>query len=171
MHAFGWCTCIFQRILKKYIDYLAFYKMNTFHRISPMIRICSRKKQISQTHPVVPGAVAPWIQKCHDSEIWYDSIRRILPQKRDSMRNRKMPATEILPYSGIEMPLGSAAALAAYPEFGCIDTTLWGRGWGGFDDILSKRRNLHFYWKYFDEIMDLFPSTYSCGRWWSFKTR
>jgi hexosaminidase len=62
----------------------------------------------------------------------------------------------------IEMPGHSRAALAAYPEFGCIEKKQGVEGlWGVFDDIFcSKDETISFLQKILDEVVLLFPGQY-----------
>ncbi len=62
----------------------------------------------------------------------------------------------------IELPGHSMAALAAYPELGCLDTTYEVPGlWGVFDDIYSpKESTFQFLENVLDEVIPLFPSEF-----------
>ena len=61
----------------------------------------------------------------------------------------------------IDVPGHSQAAIHAYPELGEVGKIPVGTRWGIFDEVLGVTDNvLEFYKNVFDEIIELFPSTY-----------
>jgi hexosaminidase len=151
--------------IKKYIDLLATYKINTFHwhltedqgwrieikRYPKLTQIGAYRKETRVGHAHQPPEVydgTPYGGFYTQAE-----IREIVAYARQRY-------VTIIPE--IEMPGHSRAALAAYPELACtagpftVATT-----WGVFDDIYCpKEETFQFLENVLAEVMDLFPGTY-----------
>ncbi len=150
--------------VKKYIDLMAFYKMNTFHwhltedqgwRIAinqyPLLtEIGGTRKET-----MVEKNFKPYIG---DGEVYsgfytQEEIREIVEYARQRH-------VTIVPE--IEMPGHSLAALAAYPELACskgpfeVATT-----WGVFEDVYCpKEETFQFLENVLAEVCELFPGEY-----------
>lgn len=151
--------------VKKYIDYLALLKMNTFHW--HLTEDQGWRIEIKK-YPELQN-VAAWRDETligHYNEV---------PQRFDGTRYggyyTQEEAREIVAYAAarhitvipeIEMPGHAQAAIAAYPHLGCTGenpgvATLWGI----FDDIFCpKEETFTFLEGVLDEILDIFPGTY-----------
>ncbi|MCW3072547.1 MAG: hypothetical protein JWO44_2437 [Bacteroidetes bacterium] len=158
--------------VKKYIDYLAMYKMNTFHwhltddqgwRIEikkyPLLtQVSSQRKETIIGKPV-DSRGKPL------KDVKYDNTPYGGFYSQDDIR-------EIVAYAGkqhitivpeIEMPGHSLAALAAYPQYSCTGgpfetyTT-----WGVSDDVYCAGNDsaYAFLENILTEVMDLFPGQY-----------
>ncbi|MCS3801415.1 family 20 glycosylhydrolase [Niastella sp. OAS944] len=152
--------------IKKYIDWLALYKFNTFHwhlTDDQGWRIEIKKYPRLQS-------VAAWRNETligHKKE---------LPHRFDGKRYggyyTQQQIKEVVQYAAdrhitiipeIEMPGHASAALAAYPTLGCTGgpyTTA--TFWGVFDDVYCAGNDSAFVFlqNVLDEVMTLFPSKY-----------
>ena len=152
--------------IKKWIDVLALYKINSFHwhltedqgwRIE--IKKYPKLQQISSMR--------------NETLIGH---KRASPHKFDGKPYggfyTQEEIREIVKYSAerhitvipeIEMPGHAQAALAAYPQIGCTggpyQTATY---WGVFNDVFcaGKEETFQFLEQVLTEVMDLFPSTY-----------
>ncbi|MCW3127082.1 MAG: beta-N-acetylhexosaminidase [Bacteroidetes bacterium] len=148
------CRHFFSKaFIKKYIDLLALYKINTFHwhltddqgwRIE--IRKYPRLTEVGAWRTEKDGSRygGYYTQKDISEIISYASERFIT----------------IIPE--IEMPGHSSAALAAYPEFGCTGNHLTvPNTWGIKKDIYAPTDStFKFFEDVMDEVCELFPSKY-----------
>lgn len=150
--------------VKMYIDYLALYKMNTFHwhltddqgwRIE--IKKYPRLTEI--------GGYRDGSMIGHYREQKFDSIRYggyyTQEQIKEIVRYAERRNINVIPE--IEMPGHCKAALAAYPELGCIADTTYtvGQAWGIYPEAFCpKPETFTFIYNVLDEVMALFPSTY-----------
>lgn len=149
--------------IKKYIDLLAMHKMNRFHwhlTEDQGWRIEIKKyPKLTETGAWRDSTlVGHYGTKKYDGKPYggfytQNEIREVVAYAK----NRYIT---IIPE--IELPGHSTAALAAYPEFGCVEkeysvqTT-----WGIFEDIYCpKEETFSFLEDVMDEVMDLFPGTY-----------
>ncbi len=152
-----------KEFIKKYIDYLAQYKMNTFHwhltddqgwRIE--IKKYPKLTQI--------GAWRDGSMIGHYTEQQFDN-------QRYGGFYTQADIKEIVAYANqrhitivpeIEMPGHSLAALAAYPEFSCTGGPFQvAKGWGVFEDVFCpKDETFSFLEDILSEVVDLFPSEY-----------
>jgi hexosaminidase len=158
--------------VKKYIDYLSMYKMNTFHwhltddqgwRIEikkyPLLtQISSQRKETIIGKPVDSrGKPLPGIKydgKPYGGFYSQEDVKEIVAyaQKRH---------VTVVPE--IEMPGHSLAALAAYPQYSCTGgpfetyTT-----WGVSDDVFCAGNDSTFLFleNILSEVMELFPGKY-----------
>lgn len=151
--------------LKKLLDYMAMYKMNTFHwHLTEdqgwRIEIKKYPKLTELAHwrdETVVGHARN--SKTYDG-IGYggfytqDQIRDIVKYAADRF---------ITVVPEIEMPGHSSAALAAYPELGCTGGPYEvKKTWGVMKDVYcaGKEETFHFLQDVIDEVCELFPSTY-----------
>ncbi|WP_457617261.1 glycoside hydrolase family 20 protein [Lutibacter sp.] len=141
-------------VVKKYIDLLAFYKMNVFHwhlTEDQGWRIAIDK------YPKLTEIGAYRIQK--DSTVYggfytKEAIKSIVAYAKER---------HITVIPEIEMPGHSTAAIAAYPELSCTgDTIQVASEWGIFKDVYcaGNEDTFTFLENVLLEVMDLFPSEY-----------
>jgi hexosaminidase len=154
--------------IKRYIDMLAFHKINTFHwhltddqgwRIEikkcPLLtQIGSKRKQTLVGHySDNEKGKEKYDGKEYGGFYTQEEIKEIVAyaQKRN---------ITIIPE--IELPGHSLAALSAYPEYSCKEKPLEvACTWGVFDDVFcSKDSTFKFLEDILDEVMALFPSKY-----------
>ncbi|MES2747970.1 MAG: beta-N-acetylhexosaminidase, partial [Bacteroidota bacterium] len=149
--------------VKKYIDYIAMYKMNTFHwhltddqgwrieilqypRLTQLgsIRFKSMTGHYSEHR---------FDDKVHRGFYTQDEIKEVVAYAQQRH-------VTVIPE--IEMPGHALAALAAYPEFSCTGGPFdVGTQWGGYDDVFCpKEETFRFLQEILDEVMALFPSEY-----------
>lgn len=156
-----------KEFVKKYIDLLALYKLNTFHwhltddqgwrlEIKEYPRLTSVGAWRTQT---IVG------RQPRDPSQWtFDGLRHGGFYTQDDAR-------EIVAYANarfitvvpeIEMPGHSVAAIAAYPELGVTGEPLEvATHWGVFSDILNaKPSTVQFMQNVLTEVMAIFPSRY-----------
>lgn len=172
--------------IKKYIDYLAYHKLNTFHwhltddqgwRIEikkyPKLTSIGSKRNgtIIGRYPGTGSDNKPYGGFYTQEEI------------KEVVRYAKERFIDVIPE--IEMPGHASAAIAAYPELSCfpekpteipanmiskksVEEQKNGRiklvqeTWGVFDDVFcaGKEETFTFLQHVIDEVMPLFPSTY-----------
>jgi hexosaminidase len=154
-----------KEFIKKYIDYLAMYKMNTFHwhlTDDQGWRIEIKKYPKLTT----VGAYRKGTLAGHASNF---------PEKFDTIVYggfyTQNDIREIVDYAvkrhitivpEIEMPGHSLAALASYPELSCTGGPFETENkWGVFDDVFCpKEETFTFLENVLTEVMDLFPGKY-----------
>lgn len=150
--------------IKKYLDLMAQYKMNTFHwhltedqgwrieikKYPKLTEIGSKRKET-----VKGRQLQPYISDGVPYEGFYTQ-----EQVKEIVAYAKARYITVIPE--IEMPGHSQAALAAYPELGCtpgpfeVATT-----WGIFKDIYCpKEETFKFLEDVLSEVIELFPSPY-----------
>ncbi|MBK9763094.1 MAG: family 20 glycosylhydrolase [Flavobacteriales bacterium] len=167
---FGWrgmhldvCRHFFDvAFVKKYIDLLARYKMNSFHwhltddqgwRIEikkyPKLTKVGGWRSGSQ---VGPYSMNEFDQVRYGGSYTQEEIREVVAYAS---------ARHINVVPEIEMPGHALAALAAYPELGCTGGPYKvERGWGVFPDVFCPTDStIHFLEHVLAEVIDLFPST------------
>ena len=151
--------------IKRFIDAMAFYKYNRFHwhlTDDQGWRIEIKK------YPKLTE-VGGWRNKTVEGH--YSKTPRTWNNERYGGFYTQNDVKEIVKYAAnksiivvpeIELPGHSMAALAAYPELGCLDTTYEVPGlWGVFDDIYSpKESTFQFLENVLDEVIPLFPSEF-----------
>ncbi len=156
--------------IKKYIDHLAMYKLNTFHwhltedqgwRIEikkyPLLTdIASWRDETivpaTYRHKGVSGPVPVFDGIGNGGFYTQDQIREIVRYAAERY-------VTIVPE--IELPGHSSAALAAYPWLGCTGGPYEvQKTWGIFDDVYcaGKEETFRFLEDVLDEVCDLFPS-------------
>ena len=149
--------------IKKYIDFLAMYKMNTFHwhltedqgwRIEikkyPLLTEIGSKRKgsmvghyVDQTFNDIP----------YGGFYTQEDVKEIVQYAKER---------HITVVPEIEMPGHAKAALAAYPHLACTDGPFEvATGWGVFEDVFCpKEETFTFLEDVLTEVMALFPSTY-----------
>ncbi|MEV5608348.1 beta-N-acetylhexosaminidase [Streptomyces sp. NPDC052225] len=151
----------------RYLDLLAAHKLNVFHfhltddqgwrveikRYPKLTETGSWRARTKFGHRASPL----WEDKPHGGFYTQDDIREIVAYAH---------ARHIAVVPEIDLPGHSQAAIAAYPELGnsdVIDTTslpVWDT-WGVNPNVLAPTDNtLRFYEGVFEELLDLFPSTF-----------
>jgi hexosaminidase len=149
--------------IKKYIDELALYKMNTFHW--HLTDDQGWRIQIKQ-YPKLTG-VGAWRNGStvgHYREHVFDTIRYGGFYTQEEIKSVIAYASErhitIIPE--IEMPGHAVAALAAYPQYSCTGGPFEvAKQWGVLDDVFCpKAETITFLENILDEVIALFPSTY-----------
>ena len=151
--------------IKKLLDYMAMYKLNTFHwHLTEdqgwRIEIKKHPKLTELAHWRDETIVGhEWDSKTYDG-IGYggfytqDQIKEIVQYAADRY-------ITIIPE--IEMPGHSTAALAAYPALGCTGGPYEvQKSWGAKKDVYcaGKEETFRFLEDVLDEVRNLFPSTY-----------
>ncbi|MEZ2338650.1 family 20 glycosylhydrolase [Mucilaginibacter sp. RCC_168] len=152
--------------IKKWIDLLALYKINTFHwhlTDDQGWRIEIKKYPLLQSISAYRDETIIGHKK--DSPHRFDGKRYGGYYTQEEVKAVVKYAMErhvsIIPE--IEMPGHALAALAAYPELGCIGgpykTATY---WGIFDDVYcaGNEQTFTFLQNVLDEVLPLFPSKY-----------
>jgi len=150
--------------VKKYLDYLAMYKMNTFHwhltddqgwrieikKYPKLTQIGSKRKE---------SMIGAYVDNTFDGKPYgpyfytQEQIKEVVQYATDR---------HITVVPEIEMPGHALAALSAYPEFACTEGPFEpATKWGVFDDVFCpKDETFTFLENVLDEVMTLFPSQY-----------
>ncbi|PSK96602.1 hexosaminidase [Murinocardiopsis flavida] len=168
---FGWRGCMLdvarhfmpKHDVLRFIDLMAMHKLNVFHfhltedqgwrieikRYPRLTEVGSwrHESQVGARRQVFDG-------RPHGGFYTQDDIREIVAYAAER---------HITVIPEIDVPGHSQAAIAAYPELGEVgDTEVW-REWGVNPTILNvSDATIEFYRNVFDEVMELFPSTYIC---------
>ncbi|MBX9403088.1 family 20 glycosylhydrolase [Lysobacter sp. BMK333-48F3] len=150
--------------LKRYIDLMAQYKLNTFHwhltedqgwrieikRYPKLTAVGAQRKET-----VVGRNIDPYVGdgKPYGGFYTQDQVREVVAYARER---------HITVIPEIEMPGHSLAALAAYPELACTPGPFEvGTNWGVYDDIYCpKEETFKFLENVLDEVVALFPAPY-----------
>ncbi len=153
--------------IKKFIDLLALHKMNKFHwhltedqgwrleikKYPKLQEIASQREETLIGH----GGITPYEFDGTPYGGYYtqEEAREVVKYAADRF-------ITIIPE--IEMPGHALAALAAYPELGCIGGGPYkvATSWGVFDDIFcaGQEKTFEFLENVLLEVMDIFPSEY-----------
>ena len=149
--------------IKKYIDLLAMYKMNTFHwHLTDDQGWRIEIKKYPKLTAVGAWRKGTMIGKYSDHK--YDSIPYGGFYTQEQIKEVVVYATKryvtIVPE--IEMPGHAVAAIASYPYLSCtrkqIDVE---KGWGVFEDVFcTKDSTFQFIQNVLDEVIPLFPGNY-----------
>jgi hexosaminidase len=149
--------------VKKYIDYLAMYKFNTFHwHLTDDQGWRIEIKKYPKLTEV--GAWRNGSMVGHYNDQKYDDKRYggfyTQEQIKEVVAYAQQRHITIVPE--IEMPGHAVAALAAYPQYSCTgDPFEVGRQWGVLDDVFCpKEETFTFLENILSEVMALFPSQY-----------
>lgn len=150
--------------LKRYLDWMARYKLNTFHwhltddqgwrieikQYPRLTEIGSMRKETLVGHS--PQSTT-YDGQPYGGFYTQEQIRDVVAYARDRF-------ITVIPE--IEMPGHSLAALAAYPELACTPGPFeTATTWGVFKDIYCPKENtFQFLENVLTEVMTLFPSTY-----------
>jgi hexosaminidase len=149
--------------VKRYIDYLALYKMNTFHwHLTEDQGWRIEIKKYPKLTEV--GAYRKGTMVGHYRDQTWDNLRYGGFYTQDDIREVVAYAADrfITVVPEIEMPGHSLAALAAYPELACTEGPFEvATSWGVFEDVYCpKEETFEFLENVLLEVMELFPSTY-----------
>ncbi len=151
--------------IKRYIDYLAMYKFNTFHwhltedqgwRIE-----IKRYPKLTETGAWRSETL---IGRAGREPARYDGIPYggfyTQEEIREVVRYAAEQGITIVPE--IELPGHALAALSAYPQFSCTGGPFEpATTWGVFDDVYcTKEETITFLRQVLDEVIDLFPGRY-----------
>ncbi len=151
--------------IKKYLDYMAYYKYNNFHwhltedqgwrleikKYPKLQEIAAFRKETLIGHNNEPPL--KYDGQRYGGFYTHEEVKEIVAYA--SSRN-----INVIPE--IEMPGHSQAALAAYPEFGCEDKKYeTATHWGVFEDVFCPNEvTFKFLEDVIDEVISLFPSKY-----------
>ncbi|MET0759960.1 MAG: glycoside hydrolase family 20 protein, partial [Flavobacterium sp.] len=149
--------------IKKYIDYMTMYKMNTFHwhlTEDQGWRIEIKKyPKLTEVGAWRKGSIVG-----HFRDQKFDTIRYGGFYSQEAIKEVVAYAKErhITVVPEIEMPGHSQAALAAYPELSCTGGPFEvATKWGILEDVYCpKEETFQFLENVLTEVMDLFPSEY-----------
>lgn len=149
--------------IKKYIDYLAMYKMNTFHwHLTDDQGWRIEIKKYPKLTEV--GAWRNGSMIGHYTDQTFDDIRYGGFYTQEEIKEIVAYAKErhITIVPEIEMPGHALAALASYPEFSCTGGPFEvGKSWGVLEDVFCpKDETFTFLENILTEVMALFPSEY-----------
>ncbi|NHM00691.1 glycoside hydrolase family 20 protein [Flavobacterium difficile] len=149
--------------VKKYIDYLAMYKFNTFHwHLTDDQGWRIEIKKYPKLTEV--GAWRKGSMIGHYNDQKFDDKRYGGFYTQQEIKEIVAYATErhITVVPEIEMPGHAVAALAAYPEYSCTSGPFEvGKIWGVLDDVFCpKDETFTFLENILTEVIDLFPSEY-----------
>lgn len=161
------CSRHFFRVaeVKRYIDYLAMYKMNTFHW--HLTDDQGWRAEI-KAYPLLTE-IGGWRK---ETLIGRPSENMQFDGKKYGGYYTQEEMKEVVAYAAahhitvapeIEMPGHALAALAAYPQYSCTGGPFeTGRWWGVFDDVFCAGNDSTFVFleTILDEILAIFPSTY-----------
>ncbi|WP_245327823.1 glycoside hydrolase family 20 protein [Hymenobacter fodinae] len=149
--------------VKKYIDYLALHKMNTFHwHLTDDQGWRIEIKKYPKLTSVGGWRDGTLIGHYSDQPHQFDNIRYggfyTQEQIKDVVKYAQDRYITVVPE--IEMPGHAVAALAAYPELSCSGGPFKVEGlWGVFDDIFcaGNEQTFSFLQDVLTEVMPLFP--------------
>lgn len=149
--------------VKKYIDYLAMYKFNTFHwHLTDDQGWRIEIKKYPKLTEIGAWRNGSMIGRYDDKKI--DDKRYGGFYTQEEIKEIIAYATEryITIVPEIEMPGHAIAALAAYPEYSCTGGPFEvGKIWGVYDDVFCpKDETFTFLENILTEVIDLFPSEY-----------
>lgn len=150
--------------VKQYIDYLALYKMNTFHW--HLTDDQGWRIEIKQYPKLTEaGAWRDGSMIGHYREQKFDTISYggYYTQSEITAIIRYAERRHITIIPEIEMPGHCKAALTAYPELGCIPDTTYtvGQAWGIYPEAFCpKEETFEFLENVLAEVMELFPGEY-----------
>lgn len=150
--------------VKRYIDYLALYKMNTFHW--HLTEDQGWRIEIKKYPKLTEiGAWRNGSMVGHYGDQTYDSVGYGGYYTQEQIKEIVAYAAErhITVVPEIEMPGHALAALTAYPVLSCSGGPFEvGKSWGVFDDVYCAGNDdvFTFLENVLDEVVALFPSTY-----------
>ncbi|MDN4012645.1 family 20 glycosylhydrolase [Chryseobacterium gambrini] len=150
--------------VKQYIDYLAMYKLNTFHwhltddqgwrieikKYPKLTQIGSKRKE---------SMIGAYVDNTFDGKP-YGPYFYTQEQIKEVVKYAQERHVTIVPE--IEMPGHALAALSAYPDLACTKGSFEpATKWGVFDDVFCpKDETFKFLENVLDEVIALFPSQY-----------
>lgn len=151
--------------IKKYIDALALLKMNTFHwHLTDDQGWRIEIKKYPKLQEVSAYRDETLVGHYSDQPHQFDGKRYggyyTQEEVKDVVQYAKARFVTVIPE--IEMPGHAQAAIAAYPELGCIDEPVEvAKKWGVFEEIYCPNQNTFaFLEDVLDEVLELFPSKY-----------
>ena len=148
------CRHFFEvKTIKKYIDLLAFYKMNVLHW---HLTEDQGWRIAIENYPKL-NSVGSWRKENSETYGGYYTKKEI----KEIVAYAKEKHIEIIPE--IELPGHSQAAIAAYPSLSCTGTQVQvANDWGVFKEIYCAGNDSVFIFleQVFDEVIELFPSKY-----------
>jgi hexosaminidase len=151
--------------VKRYIDNVARYKMNTLHwHLTDDQGWRIEIKKYPKLQSISAWRNGTLIGHFHDQPAVYDTIRYggYYTQKeiRDIVNYAYQRHISIIPE--VEMPGHAQAVLAAYPELSCTGGPFeTGKTWGVYKDVFcTKDATFEFLENVLDEVCDLFPGKY-----------
>jgi hexosaminidase len=149
--------------IKKYIDYLAHYKMNTFHwHLTEDQGWRIEIKKYPKLTEVGGWRNGSMVGRYDDQKFDDKKYGGFYTQEeiKEVVAYASQRHITIIPE--IEMPGHSLAALAAYPELSCTGGPFEvGKKWGVFDDVYCpKEETFTFLENVLTEVLALFPSEY-----------
>ncbi|WP_439881697.1 beta-N-acetylhexosaminidase [Pontibacter sp. MBLB2868] len=167
--------------IKKYIDYLAFHKFNTFHwHLTDDQGWRIEIESYPKLNSVGSWRNATLIGHFKDTPARYDSTRYggfyTKDEVREVIKYAAVRGISIIPE--IDIPGHSRATIAAYPEFSTRPDTTWNVAttWGMYNrqnNVLQPNpATFKFLKTVFGEVADLFPATYfhlggdECSKMW-----
>lgn len=150
--------------IKKYLDYMALYKMNVFHwHLTDDQGWRIEIKKYPELTKIGAWRNGTMVGKYSDHK--FDNIKYggfyTQEQIKDIVKYASQRHITIVPE--IEMPGHSLAALASYPLLACNDSIFEvGKQWGVFDDVFCAGNDsvFQFLENVLDEVMTLFPGEY-----------
>lgn len=150
--------------VKQYIDYLAMYKLNTFHwhltddqgwrieikKYPKLTQIGSKRKE---------SMIGAYVDNTFDRKP-YGPYFYTQDQIKEVVKYAQERHITVVPE--IEMPGHALAALSAYPDLACTKGPFEpATKWGVFDDVFCpKEETFTFLENVLDEVIALFPSQY-----------
>lgn len=149
--------------IKRYIDLLAMYKMNTFHwHLTEDQGWRIEIKKYPKLTSVGAWRKGTMVGKYSDQK--FDTIRYGGFYTQEEIKEVVAYAAtrHITVVPEIEMPGHSLAAIAAYPWLSCTGKPQEvAKGWGVFDDVYcTKDSTFNFLQDVLDEVIALFPGKY-----------
>jgi len=152
-----------KEFVKKYIDYLAMYKMNTFHwHLTDDQGWRIEIKKYPKLTEI--GAWRNGSMLGHYTEERFDSLKYGGFYTQEDIKELIAYAAErhITVVPEIELPGHAQAAIAAYPQLSCTGNSIEvAKGWGVFDDVFCpKDETFTFLEDVLSEVIVLFPSEY-----------
>jgi hexosaminidase len=152
-------------VVKKYIDLLAFYKINTLHfHLTDDQGWRIEIKKYPKLQQIAAWRKETRVGHRRDSLEIYDGIPHggyyTQNELKDLVSYAKKRSITIIPE--IELPGHSHAVLAAYPELGCRDTTYQvSTNWGVHPDVYCPNEVTFTFLKdVLSEVIEIFPSKY-----------
>jgi len=151
--------------VKKYLDYMAYYKFNHFHwhlTDDQGWRIEIKKYPKLQEHAAYRNETL--IGHYNDQPHKFDGVKYGGYYTQDEIKEVVLYAADrnITVIPEIEMPGHALAALAAYPELGCeVKKYETATKWGVFEDVFCPYdTTFRFLEGVIDEVVSLFPGKY-----------
>jgi len=151
--------------VKKYLDYMAYYKFNNFHwHLTDDQGWRIEIKKYPKLQEVAAYRDETLIGHYGDQPHQFDKIKYGGFYTQEDVKEivAYAAARNINVIPEIEMPGHAQAALAAYPEFGCEDKEYEvATKWGVFEDVFCpKEVTFAFLEDVIDEVITLFPGKY-----------